>query len=402
MPEAVGRSLVLAALWTGAGTAVLGAALGISVCVVSWLPDAGVSGHPLSAIRAGVFAFLAAQHGGIRLDGTSVAFTPLALTGLVAVLAWRASAVLGETAERLGHSDARRLVVAWLAQTGAYAFACVILSWFGRLGSTNTNPVTVFLAAAVLFGVAAGAGLFRTGELRERVAALSPVLVDGARAALGAAVVYVGAGALLVASSLVVHASSVMHLSHLVGGGLAGEPILLLGIATAPNAAVGGAAYLAGPGFAVGSGTHVSAFTSSHGVLPAFPVLGAIPAGTGPHVVLLVAMVLTAVLAGSVLARACAVDGLRAALRRLGVAVPVTALALALLAWLGGGGVGDGRLHVVGASPWRLGAVVALEVGAVAVVLLLLWGACRLLLSRTDTPAPASEAHPQLVRLGSD
>jgi hypothetical protein len=402
VPEVVGRSLLLSAAWTGAVTAVLGAALGISICVISWLPDAGVSGHPMSAIRAGVFAFLAGQHGGVRLDGTAVAFTPLVITVLIGLLAWRASAALGEAAERLGRTSAGQLGTAWLVQTGAYTVACVVLSGFGRLGSTRVETIPVAIGAAVLFGLSAGAGLCRTGGLRERAAAVSPVLVDGARAALGAAIVYVGAGALLVASSLVVHGSGVMRLSRLVGGGLAGEPIALLGVATAPNAAIAGAAYLAGPGFTVGSGTNVSAFTSSHGVLPAFPVLAAVPAGRGPHVVLLVAMALTALLAGCVVARACAVGGLLAALRRLGVAVLGTGIMLAVLGWLGGGGIGDGRLHVVGASPWRLGAAVAVEVGAVALVVVLLWSVCRLFLGRGADEAEMTQERAQPVLVGSD
>jgi len=390
----------LTALWTGAGAAGIGAALGICVCVVSWLPDAGVSGHPLSAIRAGIFAFVAGQHGGMRLDGQSVAFTPLAITLIVAVLAWRASTALGEAARRLQRTDTASLTSAWLVQTAGYTGACVVLSGIGRLGTTSTHPVSVAVAAALLFGVVAGAGLSRTGEWAERRQALSPVLVDGARGAIGAVVVYVGAGALLVATSLVAHAGSVMHLSRLVGGGLAGEPIALLGIASAPNAAIAGAAYLTGPGFTVGSGTHVSAFATTHGTLPAFPLLGAVPVGRGPHVALLVAMALTAVIAGSVLARSCAVEGLLGALRRLGVAVASTAVLLAGLGWLGGGGVGAGRLHVVGASPWQFGLAGAAAVGAVGGVLILTWALCRLVLARENEAEPPAEAPLSLVKAG--
>ena len=37
-----------------------------------------------------------------------------------------------------------------------------------------------------------------------------------------------------------------------------------------------------------------------------------------------------------------------------------------VLAWQGGGGIGGGRLHTVGASPWRLGLFVAVELAVVA------------------------------------
>ena len=373
---------MLSALWTGAAAAVVGAALGVGVCVVSWLPSAGVSGHPLSAARVGIFAFLAGLHGGTHVNGASVALTPLGITVVVGGLAWRASSALGEAAVRLRRTSAGTLVIAWLTQTAGFSTACVILTGIGRLGTTSASPAPAAIAGGALFGVVAGLGLCRHGELRTAVARMSPVLRDGLRAALGAATAYVGLGALLVAASLVVHADVVTHLSRLVGGGLAGEPIALLGVFTAPNAAIAGAAYLAGPGFTLGAGTHVSAFQTSHGVLPAFPLLGAVPSGAGQHGIVLAAMVGTAVLAGAVVARACAVGSLAAASRRLAVAIAATALTLAALGWLAGGGIGAGRLHVVGPSPWRLGLAVALEVGVVAVVLLLAWSLCRTLLGR--------------------
>jgi hypothetical protein len=211
------------------------------------------------------------------------------------------------------------------------------------------------------------------------------------------AVAYVGAGAALVAASLTMHADAVAHLSRLVGGGVAGEPIALLGVVTAPNAAIDGAAYLAGPGFTLGSGTHVSAFTLTHGVLPAFPVLGAVPSTAGPHHALLVAMAATAVFAGGVMARACAVGGLIGGLRRLAVAFLASVVVMSALGWMAGGGVGDGRLHVVGPSPWQLGVAVAVESSAVAVVLLAAWGLCRVLLGRDEIEAEDGSAAGQLV-----
>jgi hypothetical protein len=83
-----------------------------------------------------------------------------------------------------------------------------------------------------------------------------------------------------------------------------------------------------------------------------------------------------------VVAKACAVEGLIAALRRLGVALLATFVIMAALAGLAGGSAGSGRLRVVGASPWQLGGAVALEAGAVALVLLGTWSLCRLILGR--------------------
>ncbi|MYY80536.1 hypothetical protein GT044_04515, partial [Streptomyces sp. SID335] len=75
------------------------------------------------------------------------------------------------------------------------------------------------------------------------------------RAGAAATGVLVGGGALLVAVSLVLHAgaaqASFLQLTSVWSGRLA---VLLLALALVPNAAVWGAAYGLGPGFALGTG----------------------------------------------------------------------------------------------------------------------------------------------------
>jgi hypothetical protein len=92
-------------------------------------------------------------------------------------------------------------------------------------------------------------------------------------------------------------------------------------------------------------------------------------------------------------------------LSRLRVAVLGAALAgvvMAVLAWQGGGSIGDGRLHTVGASPWLVGCAVAaaavvLSVLALAATALWRWidseQAPRLtaLLDRGDEPTEPSQ-----------
>ena len=188
----------------------------------------------------------------------------------------------------------------------------------------------------------------------------------GARAAAGAIAVYLGSGAVLVAGSLVVHADRVMDLSRQVGGGLSGLPVAVIGVLYAPNAAVAAAAYLAGPGFAVGSGTVFTAFSSEHDVLPAFPLLGALPSGHGANGLVAAWMAGTVLIAGIVAFRLAAGDD---ALGGAAVAAMLSAPAMATLTWLSGGGIGSGRLATVGASPWQVGFAVAGEIAAVMLLL---------------------------------
>ena len=143
--------------------------------------------------------------------------------------------------------------------------------------------------------------------------------------------------------------------------------MLLLGVLAAPNVAIAGAAYLAGPGFALGSGTHVGLFATTHGLLPAFPVLAAVPSGAPNPAT-------WAFAAADPAARRRARRPARRPGSTAGGCGSATAVAAAgfagvvmvVLGWQGGGAVGDGRLHTVGASPWQLGAAVALGVLAVS------------------------------------
>ena len=363
MPESVSRSLWRSAAWTGVGAAAAGAVLGAGVGVVCWLPGAGVSGHPLSAVRAGLLGFLAAQHAGLTVDGVATNFVPMLATLAVVVIAWRAGAALAEVAVRLGERRRHAVVAAGLVQAGSYALGCALLVPLAALGSTTARAVPVAAAAFALFACVALISLGRSAfGLWD---AVSADVLAGARGAAGAVAVYLGSGGALVAGSLLVHADRVSDLSRQVGGGIAALPIAVLGVLCAPNAAVAAAAYLAGPGFAVGSGTTIDAFSAQHGVLPAFPLLGALPSGDGANVLIASWMLATVLAAGAIAYRLAPGDD---PLHAVAVAAPGAGAGMALLAWLGGGAVGTGRLRTVGASPWQVGLAVAGEVAAVALL----------------------------------
>lgn len=359
VPDAMSRSVLRAAVWTSGIAAVSGAMLGAVVALLCWLPDAGESGHPTSAVRAGVLGFLAAHHAGLVLSGVPTTLAPLLGLVVIAALAWRAGTILADVAAHLGVQRWPALLRASLVQAGCYAGVCAALVPLARLGSTSARPIPVAVAAFVIFGCVAVPVVVRP---------VLPVLLSaqvraGVRGAAAGLAVYVGAGALLVAGSLVVHAGDVMRLSRQVGGGVSGVPVLVLGVLAAPNAAVAGAAYLAGPGFAIGAGTSFTAFSTGHGVLPAFPLLGALPHGHGATAAVLAWMIVSLLGAGLLAAH---VAGREHGVRGAAVAVSVAGCGMALLAWLGGGAIGGGRLSVVGASPWQVGLAVAGEIAAVA------------------------------------
>jgi hypothetical protein len=405
VPEAAGRSLWLAAVWTGVGAAAVCATLAIVAVAVCWLPVSGASGHSRSAIHAGLLTFLAALHGGVTIDGTPAVFLPLGMMIIVGLTAWRAGSGLADAANSLDEGDPMRLWLAAAAQTASFMIACLAAVPFAALGTSDAPFVGVGLASLALFALTGGVAFVRSSALADVVAERIPASAGPVlRAAAAGVACYLGLGALLVAGSLVVHADRVEALSHQVGGGWGSVPILLLGVLAAPNAVIAGTAYLAGPGFAVGAGGTASALGTAHGVLPAFPLLGAMPEGHGATGPVWWLIALTPLGAGFALARLAGRAESWPA--RLGIAAAAAGTAGAImfvLAWQGGGGIGAGRLHTVGASPWRLGLFVAGALAGVACTTLCLalgWQRLRAASEDGEWAAPDEARH--LVMMAGD
>ena len=405
VPSTAGRSVWLAAVWTGAGAAVLCAVASIVAVAVCWLPASGASGNAGSAIRAGILTFLAALHAGITVDGVPTAFVPLGMTMIVGLIAWRAGCGLADAVDQLGEQRPARLLRIGAAQVAAFAVMSGVAAAFAALGTSAVSPAPAASGAAVLFVVTGGVAFVRwsplADALRDRLPAeFVRVAARTARAALVGAFCYLGVAAAAIAGALIVHHDRVAALSAQVGGGWSGAPVLLLGILTAPNAVIAVAAYLAGPGFALGTGTHVSLFTTAHGVLPAFPLLGGVPTGPGAPWYALAVAAATPVLAGSCLAAVAMRAGTwPARLRDVGTAAVCAGLLGVALAWQGGGAIGSGRLNAVGASPWQFGLALCAELAVTATLALGIVALARVLHRWWTARRPRSDVDQEPGRL---
>jgi hypothetical protein len=402
VPQAAGNSLWLAAIWTGVGAAVVCAVSAIVAVAVCWLPVSGPNGHSMSALHAGLLTFLAALHGGVTVDGTAAAFVPLGLTIIVGAVAWRAGSGLGDAAAALGEQDPRRLARAAGVQAASFTAAALVAIPFAQLGTSGAPVLGVAIAGLVLFLATGGVAFVRTSELARWCAARMPQVLPGALRAAGAAlVVYLGMGAFLVACSLVAHHSRVEAISRQVGGGWGGLPVLLLGCLAAPNAAIAGASYLAGPGFAVGAGSGISPFAASHAVVPAFPILGALPSGPGANAFVWLLAATTAVLAGASVSRlVLRAGGWRQRCAEAAAAAGVLFVAMTVLGWQAGGGIGSGGLRTIGPSPLLLGLATSATVLAVTgICLAAVAGVDAMRLRNNDrTKADASDGAGSLAR----
>jgi hypothetical protein len=311
-----------------------------------WLMPGSDSSPASSAVKSGALLALAAAHGGIRLNGQSVTLVPLLVTGL---LGW----LIAGQARR---SDSWSSIV---GLTTGYGIAAGSLAHWASLGSTRAPAMASALAGAGFVGVVAGCGYGLPGLLTRLTDRQRRIM----RAAAAVLCCYLGAGALLVAGSLLLHLSTAIALQRQLAPGVAGLPVLLLGIGLAPNAVLAGAGYLAGPGFTVGGSTQISALASHHGTLPIFPLLAAVPSGGPATAVGLLAIAVLALLAGWLcvrLTRSAAAWPDR--LADLTLASVLASGALALLTALGSGGIGSGGLSSIGARWWTVGGCAGLLV----------------------------------------
>jgi hypothetical protein len=195
------------------------------------------------------------------------------------------------------------------------------------------------------------------GSAMSRIPASTTSLIAAAlRGGTAAAVAVIGFSAVAMALILLVNFSSIVALYESLQAGIVGGITLTVAqLALLPNLIVWTAAWFTGPGFAIGAGSAVSPLGTQLGLVPALPVLGALPQGTpalgfaGLLVPLLASFLAAAVLRPTVLAATDGRPGKAARIVGVGVGMGVVgASILALLALWSGGAAGPGRLVEVG------------------------------------------------------
>ncbi|MFF8288261.1 DUF6350 family protein [Streptomyces sp. NPDC016309] len=400
-----GRTAALAGAFVRGG---LAAGLGLGsltvLVLVMWIsspyPDSGPEGA--LHVAAGVWLLAhgaelvrpAAQSGA----AAPVGVVPLLLVVLPVWLVYRTARDAVEQSAGPGEMGAPQSSAggAVAAATGGYLLVAAAAVGYAAGGPLPADPLGAALHLPPLVALAAAAGVWTahgrpTGPLPGWVP--EPVRIRLARSRTAVAVraggaglgVLAGGGAVLVAVSLVWHAGAARDALLGLSGGWSGRlALLLLAVALAPNAAVWGAAYGLGPGFAVGTGAAATPLgvTGAAG-LPPFPLLAAVPAdgrGTWPNWTAAV----VPVAAGAVVGWYCGWRAREAGARGTGardvdvppggvrpgggrepglkdtawavlVAAVLTGAAMAVLAAAAGGPLGTGRLAAFGPVWWQAG-----------------------------------------------
>ena len=244
--------------------------------------------------------------------------------------------------------------------------------------------VFVVHAIGAVLGVSA-----RTGR---RLLISSPLpnwLPDAFRAAAAGVLALMGLCGAVVAGSLVVHWST-MHDLYSITDSMFGQfSLTVLSVLYLPNVMVGAAAVAVGLSAHIGLATF-SSFTVFGGDIPALPILAAAP--TPPLGPVWVALMIVAAASAVALGQQCARRPLPlfAAMAKVVVAAAVGAAVMSVLAYAGGGPLGN--FGDVGVDQATFGPAVFLWFGGIGALTVVMSGGVR---PRVRKPAPVAAAEPE-------
>ena len=361
LPHAVRRDLAAngVAYLYGVRAAVMVAGGGwlvaASLTLLLWATAAPAGADPAIPLHVSGQLWLAAHHVLLHAPDGPFGLSPLGFTLLPAM----GLIAAGRRTARRAPQYAIRASIG--AAVGYAVCACAIAASSAGNGLTpEYAQVVLYPALIALAGHGAGAAR-AIGDLLPRMEA--PWLPAAARGTLAALFVYLGAAALLAAGFIIVHADDSFTVQRQIGGGLAGEcGLFLVDVALVPNAALWAVSVLAGPGFALGTGTSVSLFSVVRGPLPDLPLLAATPASQHPAagwLALFVVPVIASAVAAAVIGRTA-----RTWPDRLTATAATAAgggIVVAVAEMYAGGPVAFGPMSVVGSTAWLVGALVSVE-----------------------------------------
>jgi hypothetical protein len=352
-----GRPLATSAAVGGGVAAAIGLVVCMSAALTGWfLADAGAHGQTTDALRVGADAWLLGHGSHLTLSGVPLGVTPLGITLVLVLTAfrtgrWAGSRVRGDARRAI---DGRTLASAIGTFTCAYVVVAVVTCVLASQSGATPALGRAVLGAVLVAALAGGAGLaIGTGRATDWLTRVPEWVLDVVSGGLAGALWLVAAGAVLVGVALVGslnEAATVLSELHLSAGDALSYTLVMA--LFAPNAVLFGVSYLVGPGFAFGVGTTVSPTAVSLGVVPAYPVLAALP-NEGPTPGWLVVAMGAPVAAAAL--GAAAMVGRTGPLAHDLVAIRgaaagfVSGLLVTVLVAAAGGSLGTGRMADVGA-----------------------------------------------------
>lgn len=343
----------------GAAVAVLAQWLALAgIIAPSWL-GAGEGQFP--DILIGACSFWLAGHGvPVDIIGVHIGLIPLGLTCL--------SVLLGEETCRYGtramwhqtdrNPSRRQIGEAVAIHTSVELVAAVLMA--AAIGASQWPAVVI---GSLLVGLCAGLiGAVRGARVHPL--ARYAAWVRGLVRAVGSTVaICLSGGAAVVAVALIVNSPRVVTLHQGIGAdGWGGVSLILLQLAWLPTVSIWGTSWTLGAGFGVGTGTYVSPLGTHLGVVPAIPMLGALP-GNGPlspaQCAWFAVPVAAAITGGLIVTRSVPDAGFEIGAGLGALTGLASGVVVGILGLLARGSLGDNRLAEVGtAMPAMLGCAV--------------------------------------------
>lgn len=343
------------------------------VVVLGWLTER--TGELRGALRLGTDGFLLAHGAGADIGAERWTLVPL---GLTALFGWLLALLAGQAAGQLklaGFTAPGPLLRRLVGATGGSYVAAVTLT--AMVAGTPRQAGGGLLGAGLLALLVTGwVGLRALGI---RLGDLLPPWTRGVGTAVGAGLLaLVVTAALTLVVGLVTHHQRVTDLSAAVGVGPVSALVLTLGqVLWLPNLLAWSGSFALGAGFSLGDGSLVSPAATDLGVLPALPVLGALPAeggGSWWSMAWLLVGVVSGVVVAVALGRRRTWTSIEHRVVASGLAGVLTGLGWCLLGWLSGGDMGSERLVGLGPRLPQLALLGCSVIGLSAMVAGLLHG----------------------------
>jgi len=377
---------------------VIASAVGLVVAplTLAWFVEGDGSVDWSVTLQVAIFAFLlatsvpiqisAGEIVGIEFDSFQIAFLPLGLTLMMALMVIR-----------IGHrlSSTSSLWPAWLSGAITFGGASYLLSLIAGNEAAVVSEWDPLFRPALFFGgllfissvvgkrfeLVSGSNPPEAPEriwVRERFKnvlanlhwSISTAAIPALRIGTSVMVILVLFSSLLIGVALAAGWIEVLRLYQALSLSLLGGLVLTLGqLALLPNLIVYGAAWISGAGFAIGAGSYVSPLVSQLGPLPALPLFAALPTGGFDRGIIFALIPIISSLVVTLAARK-SLDRMRwefatafsAASVLSAVSAFVAAAIAFVLASLASGSLGPRRFVEVGVNPWMFSLVIFLEV----------------------------------------
>lgn len=360
--------LLIAAITTSVWAVVVSTAPVVALALAIW----GTGGEPGPAVtevlRFAGDVWLLAHGVPLSYPGGHVSLAPLLLTGLVCWRLIRAGANAVRTTGARHLASGVQLVVGIALCYGVLGAAISVVA---RTSVFTANPLAAGVIAGGVGALCAGVGVAReNGALRFWWRRAPAWVSNSLVTALLSLVSMFAVSAALTGVALAIANSRARGLLESYQPSIAAMAgMCVLSLLYLPSATVWAMAYLAGPGFALGADTAVSAWRVHTGPVPAFPLLATVPEtrlAPGLGVAMVAVPIVIGVVAGIVLARQSLLGNVRVVLTAA-LGGLFAGAGAALLAIGASGGFGGDRLAELGPSWWLVGVVVAAQVGAGAI-----------------------------------